>query len=104
MTKSFGEGERPQWSTFAGPDSPRDQAAGGRSLRAGSLDPSEGSKQQGDDEWNHEQPDGGISRIMERTESFHRPKGQRFGTHVVELASNESLAQRLTGSVRKIEF
>src|ERR1700687_2383756 len=25
-TKSFGEGERPQWSTFAGPDSLGDQA------------------------------------------------------------------------------
>ena len=36
------------------------------------------SKQQGDDEWNHEQPDRGISRLVERTESFHRPKASKI--------------------------
>src|ERR1700747_3405100 len=42
--KSFGEGERLQWSTFAGLDSLGDQAAGDRTLRAGSLAPSEGEQ------------------------------------------------------------
>jgi hypothetical protein len=35
--KSFGEGERPQWSTSVGSGSLRDQAVGGRSLGADSL-------------------------------------------------------------------
>jgi hypothetical protein len=34
--------------------------------------------QQQGDECNHEQPDGGISRITERTESFHRPKASKI--------------------------
>jgi hypothetical protein len=36
------------------------------------------SKQQGNDEWNHEQPDGGISRLVECTESFHGPKASKI--------------------------
>src|ERR1700731_3739540 len=43
-TKSFGEGERPRWSTSAGSGSLRDQAVGGRSLRAGSRGPREKSQ------------------------------------------------------------
>ena len=38
-TKLFWEDEHPQWSTFAGSGSLRDQAVGGRSLDAGSLGP-----------------------------------------------------------------
>jgi hypothetical protein len=38
----------------------------------------QGKGQQQGDEWNHEQPDGGISRIVERTEFFHRPKASKI--------------------------
>jgi hypothetical protein len=34
--------------------------------------------QQQGDEWNHEQPNGSISRITERTQSFHRPRGPKI--------------------------
>ena len=43
-TRSFWEDAHLQWSTFAGSDSLRDQAVGGRSLGADSLGLSEGEQ------------------------------------------------------------
>jgi hypothetical protein len=92
-TKSFGEGEHPQVSTSAGSGSPRDQAVGGRSLRAGSLGPPqrEQTTKRGVEPC---APETRRSELQNRGApgcfSMDR-KHQRFGTRVVELPKSRSL-------------
>ena len=87
-TKSFEEGEHPQWSTSAGSGSLRDQAVNGRSLRAGSLGPPERGQttKRGVAPC---APDLGRCQLQNTGAhgcfSIDR-KHQRFGTRVVELA------------------